>query len=59
VEKVYEQRVTPIQDEVAQLRCKLMELITSVQEVVSTNFLLFRLTKTGLHKSQVPGCLGN
>lgn len=62
LEEVYEQHVTQIKDEVAQLRRRLMELISLVQEVVSISFLLFCLTrkyKTGLHKSLVPCHLGN
>lgn len=62
LEEVYEQHVTQIKDEVAQLRRRLMELISLVQEVVSINFLLFCLTrkpKTGLHKYWVPCHLGN
>lgn len=35
LEEVYEQHITQIKDEVAQLRRRLMELISIVQEVVS------------------------
>lgn len=39
LEEVYEQHTTQIKDEVAQLRRRLMELISLVQEVVSINVL--------------------